>query len=57
MSKELLAEAISTYGQQLVDEVIEIVSVSDADGAFSMFEDLGYYDHAEVISLLYFNNN
>lgn len=57
MSKELIAEAISNYGDNIVREVMEVVSLSDADGAFSMFEDMGYYDHAEVVALLYFNNN
>lgn len=56
IAKEILDEAIKDYGQHVVNEVIEVVSVSDADGAFTMFEDMGYYDHAEVVSLLYFNN-
>jgi hypothetical protein len=57
MTKQLIAEAISNYGDSVVREVMEVVSVSDADGAFSLFEDMGYNDHAEVVSLLYFDNN
>lgn len=55
ITSELMKEAIDLYGNNVVNQVVEVVSVSDADGAFSMFEDLGYYDHAEVVSLLYFN--
>jgi hypothetical protein len=57
MSKELIAEAVQQYGQNIVTQVMEVVAVSDADGAFAMFEDMGYYDHAEVVELLYFDNN
>ena len=57
MSKELLAEAISTYGKQVVDDVLEMIQIGDPDGMFSMYEDVGLYDHAEVVELLYFNNN
>ncbi len=57
MNKQLIAEVIGNYGDNVVREVMDVVSLSDADGAFSLFEDMGYYDHAEVVSLLYFNNN
>jgi hypothetical protein len=57
MSKELIAEAIKTYGAIVVADVMEMVQISDPDGMFSMYEDVGLYEHAEVVSLLYFNNN
>ncbi len=57
MTKQLIAEAISNYGDNVVSEVMQVVSMSDADGAYSLFEDMGYYDHAEVVELLYFDNN
>jgi len=57
MSKELIAEAIKTYGAIVVADVMEMIELSDADGLFSMYEDVGLYEHAEVVSLLYFNNN
>jgi hypothetical protein len=57
MTKQLIAEAISNYGDNVVSEVMQVVSMSDADGAFSLFEDMGYYDHSEVVELLYFNND
>ena len=40
-------EVIEEFGADLVYEVIEIVSMSDADGAYTMFEDMGM-----VVSLL-----
>jgi hypothetical protein len=57
MIKELIAEAIKTYGAIVVADVMEMIELSDADGLFSMYEDVGLYEHAEVVSLLYFNNN
>ena len=56
MSKELLMEAISTYGKQVVDEVLEMVHIGDPDGLFSLYNDVGLTNHAEVVELLYFNN-
>lgn len=55
LKKELLIEAISTYGKQVVDEVLEMVEIGDPDGLHSMYEDVGLYDHSEVVSLLFFN--
>jgi len=56
MKAELYEEAIKIYGQNIVYEVNEIVNISDPDGAYSMFEDLGKYEHAECVEFLYFNN-
>lgn len=52
--KEKIEEAITIFGQDIVNEVIEIVTMSDTDGAYTMFEDMGYFDHAECVSFLYF---
>lgn len=57
INKGMLEEAIRLYGKDIVYTVMEVVAVSDADGAYTMFEDLGHYDHAEVVALLYFENN
>lgn len=54
MSKETLKEAIENYGREVVAETISIVNVSDPDGAYVTFEDMGMYDHCEVIEMLYF---
>jgi len=54
MSKELIAEVRSLYGDQLIEEVLMIVSTSDPDGAFTLFEDMGMYEHAEAVEMIYF---
>ncbi len=46
---------IKEYGQQVVDEVMEMIELSDADGLWSMYNDLGLYNHAEVVELIFFN--
>lgn len=56
MTKELLEEAITLFGQDTVGIVREVVEMSDADGAYSMFEDLGQYEHAECVQFLYFKD-
>lgn len=55
ITKELYLDAIEIFGQDVVNTVISTVSVSDPDGCYTMFEDLGYYEHAECVDYLYFN--
>lgn len=52
--KEKLEEAIEIFGSDVVAEVKEIVYLSDADGAWSLFEDMGKFEHAECVEFLYF---
>jgi hypothetical protein len=47
-------EVIEEFGVDLVYEVIEIVSMSDADGAYTMFGDMGMFDHQACVEMLYF---
>jgi hypothetical protein len=54
MIKEKIKEAITLFGLEVVNEVMEIVNFSDADGAYTMCEDMGKYGHAECIQYLYF---
>lgn len=54
MTKEKIEEAITLFGLEVVNEVMEIVNFSDADGAYTMCEDMGKYEHAECIQYLYF---
>ena len=49
-----IQDAIEEFGANVVHEVIEVVSVSDADGAYSMFEDMGTFDHQACVEMLYF---
>jgi hypothetical protein len=54
-SNETYQEAIAIFGKDVVYTVIEVVEVSDPDGAYSMFEDMGKYNEAECVEFLYFN--
>jgi hypothetical protein len=49
-----IQDAIEEFGANVVHEVIEVVSVSDPDGAYSMFEDMGMFDHQACVEMLYF---
>jgi hypothetical protein len=56
MEKEKIKEAIETFGYDVVSEVQTLVGVSDPDGCYSMFQDMGMEDHAECVEFLYFDN-
>lgn len=47
-------EAVNLFGENIVHQVEELVSVSDPDGVYSMFEDMGMFEHAECVEHLYF---
>lgn len=49
-----IQDAIEEFGANVVHEVIEVVAMSDADGAYSMFEDMGMFDHQACVEMLYF---
>jgi hypothetical protein len=56
MLEEKRQEAITLFGAELVSQVIEVVTMSDPDGAYSLYEDLGHFEHAECVSFLYFED-
>ena len=47
-------EAIEIYGQAIVNEVMMMVELSDADGMYTMFQDMGKDEHAECVEFMYF---
>jgi hypothetical protein len=51
---DLVKEAIEIYGKAIVSEVSMMVEMSDPDGMYTQFEDMGMYDHAECVEFLYF---
>ena len=55
MSQEVLLDAIQCFGKAVVQEVIEMVNVSDPDCMYTTFEDMGMFSHAECVEMLYFN--
>jgi hypothetical protein len=54
--KEKIAEAIKAYGREVVSMVLTMVSVGDADGCYTQFEDEGMYEHAECVEFIYFDD-
>lgn len=55
-NRELLDDAIDCYGEEVVQSVIDMVEMSDPDGAYTTFEDFGWWEYAECLELLYFNS-
>ena len=53
--KELIAKAVEWYGKEIVNEVIEVVAISDPDGAYTMYEDMGMGIHSECVETLFFD--
>jgi hypothetical protein len=55
MSKETYKKAVENYGRAIVNEVINLVEFSDADGMYTTFQDMGMDEHAECTEFLFFN--
>ena len=51
---ELEKQAIEDFGAGVVNEVIQVVELADPDGAYSTFQDMGMFEHAECVEFLYF---
>ena len=49
-----IQDAIHEFGAYTIHEVIEVVAVSDPDGAYTMFGDMGMFDHQICVEMLYF---
>ena len=54
--KARLHEAVKIFGTGVVVDVIDLVSVADADGVYANFEDMGMYEHAECLSYLFWED-
>jgi len=52
-----VAEAKAEWGDSVVNETLQIVELADPDGAYSTFEDQGWFSHAEVVEFLYFDQD
>jgi hypothetical protein len=52
---ELEKEAIELFGDAVVSQTRETVEMSDPDAAYTMFEDMGMFEHSECVEFLYFN--
>ena len=54
LTKEKIHEAVETFGLSVVQEVRMVVELADPDGAYTQFEDMGMFEHAECVAFLYF---
>ena len=55
VTQEKIDAAIAQFGEDAVYQAMEVVAMSDADGAYTMFEDMGMFECAEVVEFLYFD--
>ncbi len=51
---EKIQEAIQIWGNDIVNTVIMIVDLSDADAAYSHFQDMKGEEYADCVVYLYF---
>lgn len=49
-----IKEAREIFGEDMVETVITLVEMTDADGVYSTFLDMGMDEHAECVEFLYF---
>jgi len=54
-TQEKIDAAIAQFGKDAVFQAMEVVAMSDADGAYTMFEDIGMFECAEAVEFLYFD--
>lgn len=52
---DLYLECCDMYGASVVDDVLEIVTMADPDGAWSWYSDNGFVEHQSVVEILFFN--
>ena len=55
VTQEKIDAAIAQFGEDAVYQAMEVVAMSDADGAYTMFEDMGLFECAEAVEFLYFD--
>lgn len=56
ITKEKIHEAVETFGLSIVQEVRMVVELADPDGAYTQFEDMSMFEHAECVVMLYFDD-
>ena len=54
--EEKIQKAKEEFDPEIVSVVIEMVAMADPDGAYSIFEDNSMWDHAEIVSMIYFKD-
>lgn len=56
MINSKVQEAIKIYGSDVVEKVQLVIDISDTDGAWSLFRDMGMDECVECIEFIYFEN-
>ena len=54
-TQDKIDAAIAQFGEDAVFQAMEVVAMSDADGAYTLFEDIGMFECAEAVEFLYFD--
>lgn len=52
---DLEKEALEIFSLEIITQTKETVEMSDPDAAYTMFEDMGMFEHSECVEFLYFN--
>jgi len=53
-AEEKIAEAREIFGDDAVYLALEMVSMSDPDGAYTHLEDMGQFEASEALAFMYF---
>jgi len=56
ISQSKIEDAIEQYGGEVVSRALDFVHMSDPDGAYTVLEDHGMFEEAEVVAALFFEN-
>lgn len=54
IDQEVMQNAIACFSSSVVSHVIEMVSCSDPDCMYSTYQDMGMYDYADCVEMLFF---
>jgi hypothetical protein len=57
MNQAALEECRATFGAELVATVMMLCELSDPDGAYTYFEDMQMYEHAECVRAIFFRED
>ncbi len=53
--KERIKEAIELLGVEAVNLALTVVSISDPDGAYTHLQEMGEFEAAEAVEIIYFD--
>jgi hypothetical protein len=56
--EEKIDSAVAQWGRGVVLDVLNILSFmeGDPDGVWSTYQDMGMFEHSEVVEYIYFDN-